>query len=211
VIGVARDELFESLDLPPEPEVYQLYAQSTETSPTLYLVVRSPRESAAIAADLRGVLRDVDPTMPLAEVATIRQLMRESGARRRFGTLLLAGFATLALTLALVGVYGVAAQFVAQRRRELAIRLALGASDGRLVRLVLREGLVTALLGVAVGFAVAFGLSGAMRDLTFEVRPTDPLTYLVSAALLLAAILLATFMPARRASRLPPAVVLSGE
>lgn len=211
VIGVARDELFESLDLPPEPEVYQLYAQSTETSPTLYLVVRSPRESAAIAADLRGVLRDVDPTMPLAEVATIRQLMRESGARRRFGTFLLAGFATLALTLALVGVYGVAAQFVAQRRRELAIRLALGASEGRLVRLVLREGLVTALLGVAVGFAVAFGLSGAMRDLTFEVRPTDPLTYLVSAALLLAAILLATFMPARRASRLPPAVVLSSE
>jgi ABC-type antimicrobial peptide transport system permease subunit len=108
-------------------------------------------------------------------------------------------------------VYGVAAQFVAQRRRELAIRLALGASEGRLVRLVLREGLVTALLGVAVGFAVAFGLSGAMRDLTFEVRPTDPLTYLVSAALLLAAILLATFMPARRASRLPPAVVLSSE
>ena len=104
-----------------------------------------------------------------------------------------------------------AAQFVAQRRRELAIRLALGATDTRVVRLVLREGLMTALAGAAVGFGVAFGLGGLMRDVIFEVRPTDPVTYLASAGVLLAAILLATILPARRAARLSPAVVLAGE
>jgi predicted permease len=211
VTGVVADERFESLDVPPEPEIYQLYAQSTETSPALYLAVRSKRAPAAVVADLRNVLREVDPTMPLAEVATVGQLLRESGARRRFGALLVTGFAILALTLAFVGVYGVAAQFVAQRRRELAIRLALGASDDRVVRLVLREGLVTASAGAVVGLCVALGLGGVMRDVIFEVGPGDPVTYLTSAAVLLAAILLATIVPARRAARLPPAAVLASE
>jgi len=211
VVGVVADERFESPDVPPTPEVYQLYAQSTETSPALYLAVRSARDPAGVAADLRKALHEVDPTMPLAEVATVGQLMRESGARRRFGALLVASFAILALSLASVGVYGVAAQFVAQRRRELAIRMALGASDTRVVRLVLREGLMTALVGAAAGLCVAFALGGVVRDVTFEVRSTDPITYLASAGVLLAAILLATIVPARRAARLPPAVVLSSE
>lgn len=211
VIGVVADERFESLEAPPDPEVYQLYAQSTETSPALYLAVRSARDPALVVADLRKTLREVDPAMPLAEVATVGQLMRESGARRRFGALLVTSFALLALSLAFVGVYGVVAQYVAQRRRELAIRLALGASDAGVVRLVLREGLATALVGAAVGFAVAFGLAGVMREVTFEVGPTDPVTYSASAAVLLAAILLATIVPARRAARLPPAVILSSE
>jgi predicted permease len=211
VVGVVADERFESLDVPPEPEVYQLYAQSTETSPTLYLAVRSARDPALVAVDLRAALREVDPGMPLAEVATVRQLMRESGGRRRFGALLVASFAILALSLAFVGVYGVAAQFVAQRRRELAIRLALGASDTRVVRLVLREGLTTASVGSAVGLCAAFALGGAMREVTFEVSPVDPATYVASASLLVAAILLATIVPARRAARLPPAAALANE
>src|SRR6185503_14035703 len=111
---------------------------------------------------LRAALRAVDPTMPLAEVATVSELMRESGARRRFGAVLVAGFAALALGLSLVGVYGVAAQFVAQRRRELAIRLCLGAGIGEIVRLVLREGAGTALVGGAIGIGAALALSGLM-------------------------------------------------
>src|SRR6185503_12105806 len=119
---------------------------------------------------LRAALRAVDPTMPLAEVATVSELMRESGARRRFGAVLVAGFAALALSLSLVGVYGVAAQFVAQRRRELAIRLALGAADASVVRLVLCEGLVTALTGATAGLGAAFALGRdhARRDLPGE-------------------------------------------
>jgi ABC-type antimicrobial peptide transport system permease subunit len=149
--------------------------------------------------------------MPLAEVATVSELMRESGARRRFGALLVAGFAALALGLSLVGVYGVAAQFVAQRRRELAIRLCLGAGIGEIVRLVLREGAGTALVGGAMGIGAALALSGLMRSVVFEIRPNDPLTYAVCALVLLAAVLVAALLPARRAARLPPAAVLGSE
>ena len=211
VVGVVADERFESLDQPPEPEVYQLYAQSTETPSALYLAVRTRGEPARAIPGLRAALRAVDPTMPLAEVATVSELMRESGARRRFGAVLVSGFAALALGLALVGVYGVAAQFVAQRRRELAIRLALGAGIGEIVRLVLREGAGTAVVGGAIGIGLALALSGLMRAVVFEVRPDDPVTYAVCALVLLAAVLVAALLPARRAARLPPAVVLASE
>ncbi|HEU4955234.1 MAG TPA: ADOP family duplicated permease, partial [Gemmatimonadales bacterium] len=211
VVGVVADERFESLDQPAEPEVYQLYAQSTETPSTLYLAVRARGEPTLVIPGLRAALREVDPTMPLAEVATVRELMRESGARRRFGAVLISGFAALALALALVGVYGVAAQFVAQRRRELAIRLALGAEVRQIVRLVLKEGAGTALAGGAIGIVVALGLSGLMRAVVFEVRPSDPVTYAACSVALLAAVLLAALLPARRAAKLPPAAVLGSE
>jgi len=211
VIGVVADERFESLDQPPEPEVYQLYSQSTETPATLYLAVRTRGEPVLVIPALRAALRAVDPSMPLAEVATVGELMRESGARRRFGALLVSGFAALALGLALVGVYGVAAQFVAQRRRELAIRLALGAGVGEVVRLVLREGAGTALAGGAIGIGAALALSGLMRAVVFEVGPGDPVTYATCALVLLAAVIVAAFLPARRAAQLPPAAVLASE
>jgi hypothetical protein len=211
VIGVVADERFESLDQPPEPEVYQLYSQSTETPAALYLAVRTRGEPVLVIPSLRAALRAVDPSMPLAEVATVGELMRESGARRRFGALLVSGFAALALGLALVGVYGVAAQFVAQRRRELAIRLALGAGVGEVVRLVLREGAGTALAGGAIGIGAALALSGLMRAVVFEIGPGDPVTYATSALVLLAAVIVAAFLPARRAAQLPPAAVLGSE
>ena len=211
VVGVVADERFDALDAPPKPEVYQLYGQSGEISSSLYLAVRSAREPTALIADLRGALRQVDPTLPLAQIATAGDLVRESSAKRRFGALLVTSFAGLALSLSLVGVYGVAAQFVAQRRRELAIRLALGAADASVVRLVLREGLVTALTGATAGLGAAFALGGIMRDVIFQVSTADPATYLASAGLLLVSVVLATFIPARRASRLPPAEVLAAE
>jgi putative ABC transport system permease protein len=211
VIGVVKDERFDALDAPPNPEVYQLHGQTGEVSSLLYLAVRSTREPSALIADLRSTLRQVDPMLPLAQVATAGELVRESAAKRRFGALLVTSFAVLALALSLVGVYGVAAQFVAQRRRELAIRLALGAGDASVMRLVLREGLVTGLAGAAAGLGVAFALGGIMRDVIFQVSTADPATYAASGGLLLASVVLATFIPARRASRLPPAEVLAAE
>jgi putative ABC transport system permease protein len=211
VVGIVADERLESLDVPPGPEVYHLCAQSREAPATLYLAVRTRGEPASAVPVVRATLRSVDPTIPLAEVATVSELMRESGARRRFGAILVTGFAALALGLALVGVYGVAAQFVAQRRRELAIRLALGAGIGEIVRLVLREGVGTALAGGAIGIATALALSGLMRAVVFEVRPNDPLTYIACALVLLTTVLAATLLPARRAARLPAAEVLGSE
>jgi putative ABC transport system permease protein len=211
VVGVVQDERFDALDAPPNPEVYQPYGQSGEVSSSMYLAVRSSREPSALIADLRSTLRQVDPMLPLAQVATAGELVREASANRRFGALLVTGFAGLALALSLVGVYGVAAQFVAQRRRELAIRLALGAGDASVMRLVLREGLVTAVAGAAAGLGVAFALGGIMRDVIFQVSTADPATYAASGVLLLASVVLATFIPARRASRLPPAEVLAAE
>lgn len=211
VVGVVADERFEALDQPPQPEVYQLYSQSTETSPVLYLAVRSRRDPASLVGDIRAVLRQVEPAMPLAEIATGQQLLRESGARRRFSALLVTGFAILALSLAVVGIYGVAAQFVTQRTRELGIRMALGAGESRVLGLVLGEGLRTSIVGMVVGLAAAFALGGVMRDMIFGVTPTDPVTYVAITGILLAAVLLATLLPARRATRIPPALVLRGE
>jgi putative ABC transport system permease protein len=211
VVGVVQDERFDALDAPPNPEVYQLYGQSGELSSSVYLAIRSTREPSALIADLRSTLRQMDPMLPLAQVATAGELVREASANRRFGALLVTSFAGLALALSLVGVYGVAAQFVAQRRRELAIRLALGAGDASVMRLVLREGLVTALAGAAAGLGAALALGGIMRDVIFQVSTADPATYAASGVLLLASVVLATFIPARRASRLPPAEVLAAE
>ena len=149
--------------------------------------------------------------MPLAEVATVQQLMRDAGARRRFGATLVTAFAVLAFGLAIVGVYGVVAQFVTQRTRELGIRMALGAAEHRVVRLVVWEGMATALGGAAVGLVASLALAGVMRELVFGVTPTDLVTFVTVPAVLLVAVVLATLIPALRATRIPPAVVLRGD
>ena len=211
VVGVAADERFNGLDVPPQPEVYAVYSQSTETSFALYVAVRSSRDAASLVGDIRAALREVEPTMPLAEVATAQQLMRDAGAKRRFSAMLVLVFAALALGLAVVGIYGVVAQFVTQRTRELGIRMALGANDRRVVRLVLWEGLATASVGLVVGLAAAFALSGAMREFVFGISPLDPVTFVVVPSLLLAAVALATVLPAVKATRISPALVLRSD
>ena len=211
VVGVVADERFDGLDAPPQPEVYGLYSQSTETPAALYLALRSSRDPASVIGDVRAALREVDATMPLAEVATVQELMRDAGARRRFGAGIVTAFAVLALGLAVVGVYGVVAHFVTQRTRELGIRMALGAGEPRVVRLVVLEGVMTACAGVAVGLCASFALGGVMRDLVFGVTSTDPMTFVLVPAVLLVAVVLATILPAIRATRIPLAVVLRGE
>ena len=211
IVGVVADERFAALDEPPQPEIYAPYGQSTETPSAFYLAVRSPREPTALVAELRAALRDVDAAMPLAEVATARELMRESGARRRFGTLLVTSFAVLALGLAVVGVYGVVAQFVTQRSRELSIRMALGAGSDRVVGLVVREGLMTAIAGAVLGLGAALAVARVMRDVLFGVTTTDPVTFVVIPVVLTLAVVLASAVPALRATRIPPAGALRGD
>jgi len=211
IVGIVADERFEALDATPGSEVYQLYSQSTEFASVLYLAARAKGEPLDLVTSLRAAVREVDNTMPLAEVATMAQLKRESSARRRFGALLISAFALLALTLAVVGIYGVAAQFVMHRRRELAIRMALGAEHGRVVGLVMREGLLTAIIGAVVGLAAALMLSRTMSDLLFGIQPIDPLTFVLTPVVLFLAVAAATMLPARRAAQIPPADVLRSE
>jgi ABC-type antimicrobial peptide transport system permease subunit len=210
IIGVVADERFQSLDAPPQPEVYQLYAQSTETPSSLYIAARSANPQAAVAS-MRAAVREVDPSMPVAEVATAGQLLRASAAPRRLSAILVSAFAMLALFLAAVGIYGVASQFVAQRTREMGIRLAVGARSRQVVTLVLREGMVTAAAGVAAGIVIAYAGSRLVRGVLFGIEPTDVVTYVAMAAVLTTVVIAATGIPARRAARIPPADVLRAE
>src|SRR5262249_20545299 len=126
---------------------------------------------------IRNEIRSVDPDQAVFEVATMEGLLAESIAKRRFVTLLLAGFAALALTLSAIGIYGVMAYTVAQRTQEIGIRMALGAQAGDVLRLVVGQGIRLALVGVGVGLVAAFGLTRLMTTLLFGVRATDPLTF----------------------------------
>jgi putative ABC transport system permease protein len=211
IVGVVADERFEAIDQVPEAEVYQLYEQSTETASTLFLAVRARGNMSSVVSHMRQSVKATDALVPLAQVATMGELVRESGGRRRIGAILVSVFGALSLVLAVVGIYGVAAQFVVQRSRELGIRLAVGASRHNVMWLVLREGGVTALAGAAVGIGGALVGARYMKEVLYGVGPTDPLTYAAITLMLFATVLVAISIPARRAARIPPASVLRGE
>ena len=211
VVGVVADERFIGLDQPPAPEVYQVGEQVTERGSEKYLVVRSDADPLALAAAVRREVRTLDPYQPVAEVATMSQLVRGALAQRRFSATLLVTFAALALVLAAVGLYGVVAYSVAQRRRELGLRMALGASTRRVLALVVGQGLRPALAGAIVGLVGAVFLTRLMRSMLFGVAPGDPLTVLAVAVVLAAVAAIASLIPARRVLRVHPAESLRSD
>jgi putative ABC transport system permease protein len=157
-----------------------------------------------VTAAVRGVTRTIDPDLPFGSIATMRELIARSVARPRFYATLLGTFATLAVVLAMLGLYGVLAQSVAQRRHEIGIRMALGARGRDIQRLIVDQGLRYTLIGAAIGVAGAFGVTRVLRRLLFGVQPTDGLTFLAVIVLLFGSALLAALMPARRAARTDP-------
>jgi putative ABC transport system permease protein len=211
VVGVVADERFTALDQPPDAEVYQLSDQVTERGSEKYLVIRSDADPLALAAAVRREVRALDPYQPVAEIATMSQLVRGALARRRFSTALLGAFAALALALAAVGLYGVVSYSVAQRRQELGVRMALGASARRVLGLVIGQGLRPALAGAVIGLAGAVFLTRLMSGMLFGVAPGDPLTMLAVACVLTAVALVASLVPARRALRVHPAEALRSD
>jgi predicted permease len=209
VIGVAGRVKQDSLDGDPRMAYYRYQGQTPSRAMTV--VVRGASDPAGLAGAVTRQIRELDPDLPIYKMRTMSERVNESLAERRFSMLLLAVFAALALGLAATGIYGVMAYLVAQGTRELGIRLALGASPADLRTLVVRQGMSVALAGVALGLIGAFVLTRFMRALLFGVRETDPLTFVAIACALTVVALLASYVPARRASRVDPIVSLRTE
>src|SRR5207248_1316896 len=193
----------------PKPMADWPHPQLTYPSMTFVIRTRGPAETIAAAA--RNVIHTLDPQQPIGEVTTMRRLLAKSIARSRFNTALLAVFAFVALALAAVGTYGVMSYAVTQRTHEFGIRMALGARALDVLQLVLRRGMALALIGVGVGLAAAFALTRLLSSLLFEVKATDAFTFSAVPLSLIAIALLASYIPARRATKVDPLVALRYE
>jgi putative ABC transport system permease protein len=214
IVGVAADERDQSLEVEPHPMIYVPFAQARFGhfgDWGMSLVVRTHSDPMASVGSVREAVQGLDRNLPVAEVRTMSQLVARSAAGQRFNMLLLVFFAATALLLASVGVYVVIAQTVSQRTREIGIRVALGAQRRDVMRMVMKQGLATTLLGVAIGLAAAFALTRVMSTLLFEVSATDPLTFGSIGALLIGVSLFACMIPARRATKVDPMVALRYE
>jgi putative ABC transport system permease protein len=210
IVGVVGDVRHLGLETAPRPEIYLPLAQSYWF--TMTVAARSSgSDPLALVPSIQRAVWSFDPEMPLAGLQTMDRMVSDSLVRRRFAMLLLSVFAGEALLLAAIGLYGVIAYSVSQRTREFAIRMALGARSGQVVCMILREALLVALAGVAVGAVAALGLARLISGLLFGVAPTDPWTFGCIALLLAVVALLAAAAPARRATRVDPLVALRCE
>ena len=209
IVGVVGRVKQDALDSDPRIAFY--FPHSQYTTPAMNVVLRSNVAPAALTSAIKKEIRELDPDLPIYNVRTMDDRVQESLARRRFSMVMLGLFAALALALATIGIYGVMAYMVNQGTREIGIRLALGATQKNILNLIVRQGMILALTGVAIGLAGAFALTRLMRSLLFGVRSTDPLTFVAIAALLTLIALLASYIPARRAARIDPMVSLRCE
>jgi len=213
VVGVVSDVKQMGLEREAPLAIYVPYSQAPRPFflSFMTIVARTDSNPLAVANALRRAVQAVDPDMPLFDVTSMEQLVYKSVATPRFNAFLLAGFASLALILAVVGIYGVTSYSVTQRTHEIGIRMALGAERSDVLRMVVRQGLRLAGLGTGIGVAAALGVTNVLRSMLFGVQPIDPLTYLTVAAALLTVSLLASYIPARRATKVDPTVALRYE
>ena len=218
VIGVVKNAVREEWGQPPEDEVYlsflqrsQLLESSGPQSAYITYVVRTDGDPAALAPTLRSAVRAIDRTVPVSAIQTMTRVVDEATAASRFQAFLLAAFAAAAVLLAAVGIYGVMSYAVSQRTREIGVRLAVGADPGAIRRMVVGQGMTMAAAGAAVGLAAALALTRLMASTLYGVGPGDPATYVEVTAALLGVALAASYLPARRASRVDPIRALRAE
>jgi putative ABC transport system permease protein len=209
IVGVVGNERIHGLAEPAPPAMYPPLAQAPIGAVTV--LVRTSGPPGAATAELREAVRSVDPGLAVFGVERLDQTLAESVARPRFTTVLLAAFAGLTVLLATLGLYGLLSYAVAQRTRELGIRLALGAPAAQVRAAVVRRGLGLALAGAVLGVVGALGLGGTLRGLLFGVKPADPLVLLAAPALLLLVAGLASYLPARRATAVDPMIALRSD
>jgi putative ABC transport system permease protein len=208
VVGDTRSN---AADQAPAPAMYLPFAQKDWAWMSwLTLVVRTDgnADPTPLSTEIRSAVWQVDKRLPIHGIATVNALYRESVGRRRFATALTAAFAAAALALGMIGMYGVLSYGVLQRRREFGIRIALGAQASQVTRVVVGEALGLAVVAVAIGSAAAFALMRLLSSLLFEVSPRDPLTFAAVALLVGAVAAVAAWVPARRATRIDPALTI---
>lgn len=209
IVGVVGDVRYDNLTVEAEPFVYEPHPELTYEFMTL--VIRTEGDPAAMAPAVRHEIASLDPDQPVSDVRTMNQVMADTVGRARFNTLLLAIFAGLATLLAAVGIFGVMNYTVTLRTREIGLRMALGARPGRVLLLVLRQGLFYTLVGIGVGLACALALTRVMSGLLYDVGANDPLTFAAIVVLLAVVSLIACYIPARRATRVDPLIALKYE
>ncbi|HKQ80161.1 MAG TPA: ABC transporter permease [Blastocatellia bacterium] len=209
IVGVVGDVKHRGLANESGSEVYVPYPQLPLVG--MNIVARTAGDPLNVVAAVRNEAFAVDRNQPVANIRTMEQYLADSSARPRFNTVLLGLFAALALALAVIGIYGVMSYFVTQRMHEIGLRLALGARSGDVSRMIVRQGMALTVGGLAIGLALAFAATRLLTKLLYGVGPTDPLTFVVISSLFALVALLACYIPARRAAKVDPILVLRQE
>jgi len=211
IVGVVADVKNARLDAPAGTELFFPYRQQGYTTRQAYIVVRSAQDPKSLVSAVRAAVREIDPSLPIAQVLTMDEVLDGVRSRPRFLTTLLGLFSSTALVLAAVGLYGVISYSVTRRTTEFGIRMAMGAGVGDVLGLVLGQGLRLALIGVAAGAIGALALTRLIRGLLFGISSFDPSTFVAMALVLVAVTVLACVIPARRATKVDPLVALRYE
>ena len=209
IVGVVGSTRLEGVGLETYAQAFTPLFQSPV--PYVYVVARTAGDPLALSATLRREVAALDPTLPVANVMSMDQRAASSVAQYKLNSVIVTLFAAVALVLASIGIYAVISYAVAQRTREIGIRMALGAAQSHVLRLVVRDGMAPALIGVAVGGAGALGITRLMRSLLYGVSATDPVVFVSVATMLAVVAFAACLLPARRAARVDPNVALRND
>jgi putative ABC transport system permease protein len=211
IVGVVGNVLKDGLDGQPQPEIYLVHSAQRGITREINVVIRTSAEPAAFVPALRTIVREIEPTAALDRVATLSARISESVSEPRFATAILSVFAALALALAATGLYGVLSYNVSQRKREIGIRSALGATRRSVMALVVRQGLAATIAGLVAGVFIALFATRLMRPLLFGITPLDVPSFALTPMILLAVAIVACVVPARRAAATDPAATLRSE
>jgi putative ABC transport system permease protein len=209
IVGIVGNISHTALSDPQQPEMYVAYAQYAP--PTMNLVVRAAANPDSLAASLLQTVRGLDRDETISAIRSMDNVVDSSVSQPRFSSTLLSLFAALALVLASVGLYGVMAYSVSQRTNEIGIRIALGAKQTDVLKMIVVQGMTLALMGVAIGLAGALAIGHFLATMLYQVKPTDPLTLVFMSIALIGVSLLANYIPARRAAKVDPMVALRYE
>jgi putative ABC transport system permease protein len=206
VVGVVADVKYRGLDAEAGPTMY--FSVQQTPPPGVYLLIRTSTEPTSIVPSVRGAVRSLDTELPLSNIKTMQQLLDESVSQSRFATVLISIFAVVALVLASVGIYGVISYSITQRTSEVGVRMALGAQTNHILRLFVSQGVRLAVLGIGIGLLAAFAMTQIITSLLYQVSAIDPLTYIGTALVLAFVAVAASYIPARRATKVHPMIAL---